>query len=163
MSDVQGTGSRQPFTVERRSGIDRRHNGKPNLQRMLFNGRRETIRRREDRRKAVYLDRYHKSLFGIIVLILLLSVTDAILTMLLISHGAVEVNPVMAFYIGVGPYTFLFVKYTLTSFGLVILVVFRNRFLRTLRVRAGTFLYVIMAAFIGVVSWQIFLINKVIV
>jgi hypothetical protein len=69
----------------------------------------------------------------------------------------------MAFYIGVGPYTFLFVKYTLTSFGLVILVVFRNRFLRTLRVRAGTFLYVIMAAFIGVVSWQIFLINKVIV
>jgi hypothetical protein len=89
-------------------------------------------------------------------------VTDAILTILLISHGAVEINPVMAFYLDVGPYTFLFVKYALTSVGLVILLVFRDRFLHSIRIKAGAFLYVTLAAFLGVVSWEVYLIHKVI-
>ena len=93
---------------------------------------------------------------------MLLSVVDAILTLFLINHGAIEVNPIMAFYLDFGPYTFLGVKYGLTSVGLMILLIFKNMFLRSMRVETGAFLYVILAAFIGVVSWQIFLIHSVI-
>ena len=129
---------------------------------LLFGGKRETIRRYEDRQRAFLLDQYHQSLFGVIVIILLLSVVDAILTLFLINHGAIEVNPIMAFYLDFGPYTFLSVKYGLTSVGLLILLVFKNIYLRSMRVETGTFLYVILAAFLGVVSWQIFLIHSVV-
>jgi hypothetical protein len=129
---------------------------------VLWGGRREVIRRQEDRQRRVYIDRYQQSQFAVIVLILFLSVTDAILTLLLISHGAVEINPVMAFYLGLGSYPFLFVKYALTSAGLVVLVVFQRRFLRSLRMNAGAFLYVVLAAFLGVVSWEIYLIHRLI-
>lgn len=152
----------QTPTEEKRSGVDRRRKNQFNIRSLLFGGRRETIRRYEDRQRAFLLDQYHQSLFGVIAIILLLSVVDAILTLFLINHGAIEVNPIMAFYLDFGPYTFLSVKYGLTSVGLMILLIFKNMFLRSMRVETGAFLYVILAAFLGVVSWQIFLIHSVI-
>ena len=149
-------------TPEKRSGVDRRRKNHFNMRSLLFGGKRENIRRYEDRQRAFLLDQYHQSLFGVIVFILFLSVVDAILTLFLINHGAIEVNPIMAFYLDFGPYTFLSVKYGLTSVGLLILLVFKNIFLRSMRVETGTFLYVILAAFLGVVSWQIFLIHSVV-
>jgi len=149
--------------LERRSGIDRRGTRRLTLRSLLWGGRREVIRRRADRQKWAYVDRYQQSLFGIVVIILLLSVTDAALTLLLIEHGAMEINPVMAFYLGLGPFIFLFVKYALTSAGLVILVLFRSRFLSSVRMSVGVFLYVILAAFVGVVSWEIYLIHRIVV
>ena len=100
---------------------------------------------------------------GIIALILFFSVIDALLTLFLINHGAIEVNPIMAFYLNLGPYVFLGVKYGLTSVGLLILLVFRDMFLRPLQMKTGMFFYVILAAFVGVISWQIFLIHKIII
>lgn len=150
-------------TTERRSGIDRRRAKTPTLRSFLRGGRRETIRRAEDRQRAFHVDRYRQSLFGAIVFILLLSVIDAMLTMLLLHHGAVEINPVMAFYIDVGPYTFLWVKYGLTCIGVVTLLLCHNFVLKSLRMQAGTLLYLVLAAFVGVVSWQLYLIHKIII
>lgn len=152
---------RMPLT-ERRSGMDRRRKSPFNSRGLLFGGRRENGRRYTDRQKAFLADRYHQSLFGVIVLILLLSIADAVLTILLIGHGAVEINPVMAFYLDLGPYIFLLVKYALTSVGLVILLVFRTRLLTYIGIKAGAFLYVALAAFMSVVSWEMYLIIKVI-
>jgi len=157
--------SEQPrgkYLPERRSGRDRRGKPRTSLRSLLWGGRREVIRRQEDRQRRVYIDRYQQSQFAVVVLILFLSVTDAILTLLLISHGAVEINPIMAFYLGLGPYPFMFVKYAMTSTGLVVLVVFQRRFLKSLRMSAGAFLYVVLAAFLGVVSWEIYLIHRLI-
>jgi hypothetical protein len=162
MRRSKSSGIRQTPTTEQRSGVDRRRKNQFNMRSLLFGGRRETIRRYEDRQRAFLVDQYHQSLFCIIVFILFLSVLDAILTIFLINHGAIEVNPIMAFYLDFGPYTFLSVKYGLTSAGLMILLIFKNMFLRSMRVETGAFLYVILAAFIGVVSWQIFLIHSVI-
>jgi len=146
---------------EKRSQPDRRKK-KLSLRSLLFGGRREIIRRYEDKQNTFYVDRYRQSLFGVIVLILFLSVIDAMLTVLLINHGAIEVNPIMAFYLEVGPYTFLFVKYALTSVGLLVIVIFRNIFLKPIKIHVGSFIYFILLAFLGVVSWQIFLIHRVI-
>jgi hypothetical protein len=129
---------------------------------LLFGGRRVDYRRHADRQRMLYVDWYQQSLFGTIVLILLLSVMDALLTIVLINHGATEINPIMAFYLEMGPYPFLFVKYGLTCTGLLILVLCKNFFLKSIRVHAGALLYLVLVAFIGVVSWQIFLIHKLI-
>lgn len=162
MRRSQSGGVHPTPTTEKRSGVDRRRKNQFNLRSLLFGGRRENLRRYEDRQRAFLADQYRQSLFGVILVILLLSVVDAILTLFLINHGAIEVNPIMAFYIDLGPYTFLSVKYGLTSVGLIVLLISKNIFLRSMRVETGTFLYVILAAFIGVVSWQLFLIHSVI-
>lgn len=154
---------KSPPDADRRSGEDRRGRSPLGWRSLLRGGRRETIRRAEDRQRAFYVDRYGASLFAAIVIILFLSVLDAILTLLLLQHGAVEINPVMAFYIDVGPYAFLAVKYGLTSLGVVLLLLCRNVVLKSLRIRAGVLIYVVLAAFLGVVSWQIYLIGKLVI
>jgi hypothetical protein len=148
--------------VERRSGVDRRRAPTTSLRYFMYGGRRISGRRAEDRRRVQYFDRYSRAHLNLIVLILFLSVTDAFLTLFLIDHGAIEVNPIMAFYLEVGPYAFLFVKYGLTSLGLILLLLFSNFVLRPVRVRAGVLFYPLLAAFVGVVSWQIYLIRLVI-
>ena len=149
-----------PMT-ERRSGMDRRRKSPFNRRSLFWGGRRESGRRYTDRQRPLLADRYQQSLFGVIALILFLSVIDAILTLFLINHGAIELNPVMAFYLDLGPYTFLWVKYALTCAGLMILLVFHNRFLNSMGIKAGAFLYVALAAFVSVVSWEIYLISRV--
>ncbi|MBL0714583.1 MAG: hypothetical protein JJV98_12870 [Desulfosarcina sp.] len=150
------------IAVERRSRTDRRTGRKFSMRSLFFGGRREKMRRYEDRQKCFYFDRYHQFHFGVIVLILLLSVMDALLTIVLINHGADEVNPIMAYFLEAGPYTFLFVKYALTSVGLVVLLISRNYFMNSIRITVGSIIYFILAAFVSVVSWQIFLIHRLI-
>jgi hypothetical protein len=162
MRRLRETNARPTPMTERRSGMDRRRKSPFNRQGLFSGGRRESGRRYTDRQGPLLADRYQQSLFGVIVLILFLSVIDAILTLFLINHGAIEINPIMAFYLGVGPYTFLFVKYALTSVGLILLLLFRRLFLRSMRIFAGSLLYVILIAFLGVVSWQLYLVHGVI-
>ena len=147
---------------ERRSGVDRRRRTQIRWRFLIGGGRRVHGRRYEDRQRILFFDRYQQVQFSIIVGILFFSVMDALLTLYLINHGAIEINPIMAFYLDVGPYTFLFVKYALTCTGVIILLFSQNFFLKTIRVNAGILLYLVLAAFLGVLSWQIYLIRKVV-
>jgi hypothetical protein len=56
----------------------------------------------------------------------------------------------------------MLVKYGLTSAGVMILLLFDGFVIKALRVRVGTLLYLVLAAFLGVFSWQVFLIHKVV-
>lgn len=145
--------------IERRSGIDRRRQGRHQLRFLLSGGRRTQGRRYEDRQRVNCFDRYRQSHFGLIVLILFFSVMDALLTLELIHRGAVELNPIMAYYLEFDPRIFLLVKYGLTSAGVLILLLFNGFVLRTLRIRVATLLYLVLAAFLGVFSWQVYLIH----
>ncbi len=144
-------------SVERRSITDRRNNSGISIRSLLFGGRREIIRRHEDKQKLFYVDRYSQFHFAPIVLILFLSVVDAVLTIVLINHGANEVNPIMAYCLDIGPYTFLIIKYSLTSVGLIVLLMLRNIFIKPIRIYTGSIFYFLLVVFIGVVTWQIFL------
>ncbi|UCG06849.1 MAG: hypothetical protein JSV83_23610 [Desulfobacterales bacterium] len=145
------------FLAEKRTGIDRRKKRSVDIRLLIIGGRREKVRRKEDMNKAFYADRYRPSLFGPIVIIIFLSVIDALLTLFLIGHGAFEINPIMAYYLKIGPYTFFTVKYTLTSIGVVIFLILSNNYLRTTRIY-----YTILTAFITVVAWEFYLIFSVI-
>ena len=59
------------------------------------------------------------------------------------------------------PYTFLYVKYGLTCAGVLILLLVKNAFLSPFRVHADAMFYLALVAFLGVVSWEIYLIHKV--
>jgi hypothetical protein len=146
-------------TVERRSGKDRRAKRFGNLKWMLKRGQRRQVRRASDRRRIHELDLYPKELFFRIVLVLGLSVVDGMLTLWLIDSGAREINPIMAYYLKLGPQIFMAAKYMITVAVVLIAVALHHTALRILRVRAGQLLTAFAGCFAMVVAWELFLIS----
>lgn len=149
-----------PYKKNRR-GIDRRTNNKARLKYLLFNGRRERSRRDEDSGKAFIFDRYNQKFFLAITAILILSVLDAVLTLIVIQRGAKELNPVMAYFLEHGTSTFIVAKYILTSVGVLILLIFKNVFLTRLKIYTHSLFPCVIFVFITVIAWELFLIYSV--
>ncbi len=124
---------------------------------LLFNGARGTVRRDADRHRFLLLDRYSSALFIMIVFVLFLSATDALLTLILIDHGATELNPVMAYFLGFGPLVFLGVKYLLTSFSVLIIVLFSQGFILKTSIQVWKILSYTCGVFSTVIAWELFL------
>jgi hypothetical protein len=146
-----------PYNDKRR-GIDRRTNNKARLKYLLFNGRRERFRRDEDKGKAFIFDRYNQKLFFAITAILILSILDAVLTLVVIQRGASELNPVMAYFLEHGTPTFIVAKYVLTSIGVLILLIFKNVFLTKLKIYTHSLFPCVIFVFIIVIAWELFII-----
>ena len=142
--------------LERRSGQDRRDRQEPLLKGLFFSGVRESVRRAEDRKRIVFLDRYDPSMLIPIILVLILSLLDAALTLILIARGARELNPVMQYYINHGPKVFLLVKYGLTAASVLIIVLIYESLASRYRLRS-TILPVFAAVFGCVVLWELYL------
>jgi hypothetical protein len=147
---------------ERRSLKDRRNPKRFKIKTLFVYGQRKTIRRQDDRYKIYYLDRYSTTLFAFIVSILILSVIDALLTLYLVDHGAVELNPLMAFYLNSDPLIFMSIKYLLTSASVFILLMCGHVSARKINITINSLFPVVIAAFASIVVWQLFLIYKVI-
>lgn len=142
--------------LDRRTGRDRRDHRVPLLKNLFFKGVRETVRRAEDRNRIVALDRYNPNLLVPIILVLGLSLLDALLTLVLIAQGARELNPVMRYFLGHGPQVFLFVKYALTAASVLIIVLIYESLGTRHRLR-NAILPVFAAVFGCVVIWEVFL------
>ena len=149
------------FNLDRRSGKDRRDGKRFQFVKQLITGQRASARRSSDRNRVVYFDRYRTNLYRVVVAILVLSVADAILTVNLIGLGAVEINPVMDYYLTFGPHAFLAVKYVLTSLSVFILVIYSNSTLKNGRFPIRSFFPWIITALASVVVWEIYLIIRV--
>jgi hypothetical protein len=105
---------------ERRNAPDRRKRVLYSLFYGSFNPRRRTPRR-TDARSLRDLDWHHPQWLAVAVLIVVLSCVDAALTLSLMSHGAYEVNPVMAPIVGGSALVFTVIKVGLTAGGVVLL------------------------------------------
>ncbi|MDA8104159.1 MAG: DUF5658 family protein [Nitrospiraceae bacterium] len=93
----------------------------------IFGGRRRTIRREADREKHIFLDNYDLRLFITLLLLLILSISDAYLTLTLVkTYNAVELNPIMAVYLEHGSITFFLEKFLFTSVAAFIFCVFNH-------------------------------------
>ncbi len=91
--------------------------------------RRATGRRAED--LGGYVDRYSKQDVALLLAIFFLNVLDAFMTMLWLHRGGREANPVMAFFLDIGPAAFLLQKCLVVGFWLILLLVHKNfRFAR---------------------------------
>jgi hypothetical protein len=144
--------------VERRSRRERR-SLLSRLAGTVKRGRRGQLRRAEDRRKLILLDYYPKPLMAAAVAILLLSLCDAILTLFLIAHGAVELNPVMDHMLKKGPFHFVMVKYWLTASAVIVFLLLNHHPLRYLNITVRSFLSIFTLIFSAVIVWQIYLIK----
>ena len=149
-------------SFERRSRKDRRNSKHFKIKSLFVYGQRKTIRRQGDRYKIYYLDRYSPTLFACIVSILLLSVIDALLTLYLVDHGAVELNPLMAYYLNSDPLVFMSIKYLLTSSSVFILLLCGNISTRKINITINSLFPILIVAFASIVIWELFLIYKVV-
>jgi hypothetical protein len=105
------------------------------------------------------LDRYEPTLLFSVMTVLCLSLIDGTLTLLLIERGAVELNPVMRYYLTLGSTTFLLIKFGITALALFILVSLHNITFSDHRI--GIYLLPFCKlAFGSVVIWELYLLNS---
>jgi len=107
---------------QERTQIDRRRRATPLFSLHWLRGRRRGARRASEREFGYYVDRYRRGEWALVIGILLLSTSDLILTMVHLSAGGREANPVMALALEQSEATFIFVKLATTVLGLMILL-----------------------------------------
>ena len=114
--------------------------------------RRKDLRRDEDG-EAVFVDWHHPWLRIMAVGTMVLSATDAFLTLKLIERGMIEANPVMASVLGHSTMAFTASKMLMTAIGIFALVFLaKSMFMR--RIRTGQFLTLMFLCYCCLVTYQ---------
>jgi uncharacterized membrane protein YiaA len=132
-------------TSSERRQVDRRKRVLRSLIYGSFNPRRRGARRAGEN-KLTSVDWHHPQWLAIATLILVLSCVDALLTLMLIAHGAYEVNPFMALLVGGSAVGFALVKVGMTAVGVVMLTLLARG--RTFgRIPVGVILYGVLALY----------------
>ena len=136
---------------ERRRGDRRQH-----VLRALIHGglrpRRRSPRRAGDHGVSA-VDWHHAQWLAIAVLIVVFSCSDALLTLMLIEHGAYEVNPLMRPLIGGSALAFTLVKVGLTAVGVVLLTLMAR--LRAFgRIPVGVLLYSLLTVYGALIFYE---------
>ncbi len=138
---------------EKRTAEDRRRFDWRTVLYGFLRSRRRQLRRNADA-DVIFIDWHHPWLFFLAVGTMLLSCTDAFLTVVLLDLGMVEANPVMASLLGQGTALFAATKMAFTGFGILTLVFLsKSRFLD--RFRTGLILTIFFMAYACLVCYEI--------
>jgi hypothetical protein len=143
---------------ERRLSVDRRQTTLRTFLQSGFTPRRRGARRFDERHMPI--DWHEPYLLGLAVTILLLNVVDAFLTLTLLTTGAREANPFVAFILNTHPQLFALTKMGLTGVGVLILVaVARIRLFNVMRV--GNLLHAVLAGYVTLIAYEWWLLRAV--
>ena len=154
MSELQSA-----LFTERRRGIERRQVKLSAYVYGSLHPRRRNGRRASDRRYPI-IDWHPARIFGAATLILFLCAADAVLTVVLMTHGAVEANPVMAMILPKGLGWFAGLKLAMTGIGCLVLVACsRMRLFRS--VPGELMLYGVAAVYIALIVYELHLLDRV--
>jgi hypothetical protein len=124
----------------------------------LFTLRRRRSRRKDDRLNS-YTDWYEPWPLVASLVIILLSSLDAFLTLILLNHGAVELNILMDWLIRMDIRTFAAVKLALTGLALIVLVLhFNFHIYRVLPVRY--LMYALMPLYALLIAHELSLLGE---
>jgi hypothetical protein len=137
---------------ERRILQDRRKQPTSGLSRFTLSGRRRTFRRKEDKEKGGYVDQYSSGLLFLIILVVGLTVLDALFTMMILDNGGWEINPIVRSVIQLYGDRFWVWKFAIVSLPLILLCI-HNKFRMVMPIILG-----IGAINIVILLLQIFLI-----
>jgi hypothetical protein len=143
---------------ERRSGKDRRAKSTSPFTLQSLVGSRHHYRRKQDARKFYFVDLYSPFSVTVLLVTLILSIIDAFLTLNLVGQDIHELNPVMNFFLKMGPIQFIMVKWFLTAFGLIALLVLKNYYLWQGRIRTVAVLVILPFLYLVLVSYEIFMV-----
>ena len=110
-----------------RAGADRRRRPTPMISRYWLHGRRRGGRR-DCERRGIYVDRYTRLESVLVLWIAAAAVADLVLTLLHLSEGGEEANPLMAWFLEVGGVpAFTAAKLTVTA-GAALFLLWHIRF-----------------------------------
>ncbi len=147
--------------IERRHNDDRRKGTIPIFSKYWLTGRRSSFRREEDGKIYYKLDRHNPKTLAIILTIIMLSIIDAIFTLELIHNGAAEVNPIMAYYLNIGPIVFFGAKYLLTCASILLIFLNQHAYILNNRVPMKILYLFLIIPYILVVQWEIYLLSSI--
>jgi len=157
-------GDRKQVTIAAPGSADERRQGDRRVQTLRalvygsFNPRRRGPRRNGDGAVSA-VDWHHAQWLAIAVMILMLSLGDALLTLMLIDRGAYEANPMMAPLLGGSVATFAMVKIGITA-GSVVLLTQIARLHAFGRVRVGFLLYAALSLYGALVAYEVHLLSE---
>ena len=118
----------------------------------LFTPKRRANGRREEDHSS-YVDRYTRRDVALLISIFVLNVGDALFTMRWLDRGGLEANPVMDFFLDIGPGAFLAQKCLVVGFWLLILLVHKNfRFARAGLYASLAVYAVLMAVHLAIIA-----------
>jgi hypothetical protein len=144
---------------DRRSGVERRRTTLSAYWHGAWRPRRRAGRRASDQRYPI-VDWYSPRVAALALTILGLCVLDGMLTIMLMSHGARELNPVLALFLPHSLGLFAAVKLSLTSAGVCVLAACsRMKLFRA--VPGELFLYVVAAGYAALVVYELRLLSLV--
>ena len=143
------------LAIERRDRSDRRN---PSFKGFLIGCIK--ARRRQQRRVDSIVhyetDWYDTKLLVMALSLLLLSATDAAMTMTLLNDGAVEMNPFMNFLLSHSSQAFIYTKLAMTSVCIIVLVAhYHSRIFNSLRV--DILLMFALFVYMGLVTYEFYL------
>lgn len=103
-----------------------------------------------------YVDRYSKRDVGLLFAIFLLNIADAFMTMLWLHRGGREANPIMEFFLDIGPVAFLAQKCLIVGFWLILLLVHKNFRFAKIGLYASLAVYaLLLIVHFGIVAFDI--------
>jgi len=114
--------------------------------------------RRAGDRAVSDVDWHHAQWLAIALLIVLFSCSDAFLTVVLVEHGALEINPLMAPLVGGSAAAFTGVKIALTGAG-VLLLTQLARIRAFGRIPVGALLYLVLALYVALLVYELHLLD----
>ena len=115
--------------------------------------------RRTGEERLGAIDWYHPWWLAIATLILALCASDAVLTVILISHGAYEVNPLLAPLIHGSGTLFVLVKVGLTGLGVVLLTLL-SRLKAFGRLPVALLLYGVLGVYGALIAYELNLLAR---
>ncbi|ASJ75593.1 hypothetical protein IMCC3135_27700 [Granulosicoccus antarcticus IMCC3135] len=116
------------------------------------------VGRRSSDRRYPMLDRFDSGMVALAIILMLLSVTDSVFTLTLISRGGTEVNPFMNALLGHSVWAFTTVKMLLTAIPAVVLVAAGNLLLFN-RWRARSILAAMVGLYVGLIAYEVILLS----
>ena len=99
--------------------------------------------------------------FAAVLFIIFLTIADAYLTLDLVSRGAEELNPIMAYYLERSPLTFFTVKYFLTCAAIIMILSIKEIYIFGNKIRGESLFAFFIFALASVVQWQLILLHYV--
>lgn len=105
-----------------RYGMDRRNRPTPMVSRYTFRGRRKRARRSNESGRGYYVDRYSTFEIVAVLVLIVLTITDALATLHILGKGGTELNPIMRSALEVGNGYFLFSKLAISALGGVLIL-----------------------------------------
>ena len=139
--------------VDRRKQADRRHRPTSIFDAFFHPRRRSSGRRAEDQNQ--YVDVYRPSDLAMLAGIVLLNVFDAFFTLLYLSHGGEEANPIMQYLLDMSMWAFLLEKCFIVGLWVLVLVVHKNFRTARLGLRVTLTVYSVLLLYHGFVQWSL--------